>query len=93
VRPNVWGDGEQLALADGNESLQRALVHLFCDLWGCFLLARAGEWRWSWLKKNCGWISVHELHAFLERACSWFGEDGGRLRVVVDGVMGGALLC
>jgi hypothetical protein len=59
VHPDVWGDGEQLALADGNESLQRALVHLFYDLWGCFLLVRAGEWRWSWLRKNCGWICVH----------------------------------
>jgi hypothetical protein len=29
----------------------------------------------------------------LERACSWFGEDGGRLRVIVDGVMSRALLC
>jgi hypothetical protein len=54
---------------------------------------QAVEWRCSWLRKNRGWICVHELHAFLERACSWFGEDGGRLKVVVDGVMSEALLC
>jgi hypothetical protein len=45
VRPDVWGDGEQLALADGNGSLQRVLVQFFYDLWGCFLLAHACEWR------------------------------------------------
>jgi hypothetical protein len=29
----------------------------------------------------------------LEHVCSWFGEDSGRLRVIVDGVMSRALLC
>jgi hypothetical protein len=82
--PDVWGDGEQLALADGDGGLQRALVHFFYDLRACFL-ARASGWRQSWLKKNRGWIWVHKLYALLICACDWFGNGGGGLGVG-DGV-------
>jgi hypothetical protein len=86
VCPDVWGEGEQLTLADSDRSLQRALVHFFYDLLVCFLLARAREWRRGWLRKNRGWIWVHKLYAFLGRACNWFGKGGGRLGVG-DGIL------
>jgi hypothetical protein len=86
VCPDVWGEGEQLTLADGDGSLKRTLVHFFYDLRVCFLLARASGWRRSWLRKNRGWIRVHKLYALLICACDWFGNGGGRLGVG-DGIL------
>jgi hypothetical protein len=69
VCPDIWGDGEQLVMADddGASSMRSCTASAICRLDSWFL-AHVHEWHWSRREKDRGWIAVHPPHVFLGHA-------------------------